>query len=387
MMTNRSRVAPGIPTGGQFAHETRSESGISLSSPAPTKNWGETTVSEGSRTPWGPADQVEHVADGIAFVHTSSHGGVKLSAERNREIPAALRQRSGWYEEDAEQSVVGMYFPEEMRPQVSRGFGADRGVDEWRELSTVSVRDNFPDAYEKATGLEVQPGESTVRDAALWRKAHEDDWVLRSAMGKGDEVEVTAHRRGETKNFMITRAEYEARLSASDKGPYGIFALDLANARELPKEPEAPKTPATQYKGVDTSGLTELQRARTTEELAKRWRDEDNRVRTMAQIIAEDGITEKKVYVTNGKREYFLTRRDNVEDRASSAFPVSKALWEAVEAPDTRTPVQLASEKTSVAYHRFEHAYGSERRAAQTAYNAARTEENQLRDAEKSVQA
>ncbi len=59
-------------------------------------------VHDGMATPWGIADYVGHIAEGIGVVGTPSHGGIKLSSERQKQMPEYLRTDDGWYEEDCE---------------------------------------------------------------------------------------------------------------------------------------------------------------------------------------------------------------------------------------------------------------------------------------------
>jgi len=65
----------------------------------------------GSRTPWGIADNVEILAEGIWSVSTPSHGGIKLNAARNKKIPDYMRIDDGWYEEDCNWSIPAVVFP------------------------------------------------------------------------------------------------------------------------------------------------------------------------------------------------------------------------------------------------------------------------------------
>ena len=58
----------------------------------------ERLVYENMRTPWGAAQTVKVLIDGIGQVHTAGHGGFKLSHERNLKVPLYMRQTSGWYE-------------------------------------------------------------------------------------------------------------------------------------------------------------------------------------------------------------------------------------------------------------------------------------------------
>ena len=74
---------------------------------------------EGMATPWGIAQTVGKVAEGIWFVTTASHGGYVLDAERNAVVPMAVRLASfqgqgvlGYYEEDCDWRHVVRAFPE-----------------------------------------------------------------------------------------------------------------------------------------------------------------------------------------------------------------------------------------------------------------------------------
>ena len=64
------------------------------------------------QTPWGTADYVQMVKEGIYKVGTPSHGGYKLDRERNNQMPKHMRNPGGWYEEDCEWSKVALVFPE-----------------------------------------------------------------------------------------------------------------------------------------------------------------------------------------------------------------------------------------------------------------------------------
>lgn len=79
------------------------------------------TVKVGMRTPWGAADAVEVLGEGVGVVFTPSHGGVKLDAKRNKLIPVPLRREGGWYEEDCE-----AYFPMYVMPEL---FVSDKRPD------------------------------------------------------------------------------------------------------------------------------------------------------------------------------------------------------------------------------------------------------------------
>lgn len=101
------------------------------------------------RTPWGTADSVKVVAEGITAVSTPGHGGYKLSAKRNKMVPEALREKGGWYEEDCKYAVVLVTFPEHYEPKEV-------------ESARATLKDWYPGKYEKAYGVKVEPSESHI---------------------------------------------------------------------------------------------------------------------------------------------------------------------------------------------------------------------------------
>lgn len=72
-------------------------------------------------SPWGAIQDITHVADGISFVSTPSHGGYKLDRKLNAKIPKIFRDCAslpgGWYEEDCAWSIVAITFPEYFPPE------------------------------------------------------------------------------------------------------------------------------------------------------------------------------------------------------------------------------------------------------------------------------
>lgn len=73
-------------------------------------------VRKGMKSPWGRVDGVTHMADGLDYVSTPGHGGVKVSRLRQLEIPKAFRKAGGWYEEDCE-SAIPEYFCDFLKTQ------------------------------------------------------------------------------------------------------------------------------------------------------------------------------------------------------------------------------------------------------------------------------
>lgn len=336
----RSRQPRGVPVGGQFATEARAEAGTVLLEPA--TDWGSVEVRDGGRTPWGQADYVSQLGPGAVTVGTPGHGGIKLSPQRNRAVPEPLRNSSGWYEEDCEVHIVAFAHP-------------DLAI-EPPEDAAAGVRNWFPDGYEKATGETIPPGESWGKDERLWREAHANDLVTVSADTSTEHpgmVEVTATRGGArtqadfdaARTFLVPQDEYRQGTSGRHS-----MVIDPDRYVDITK-PKAPKTALPKYTGVSLSFLTAAQQARARDALGKRWRTSDGQVRTLEQLITEEGLSGKSASVEDGRRSYYLVQQANAEDNSYPVLPVPKAVWDAVDAPDVRTPRARAREELHIAEH------------------------------------
>ncbi len=69
-------------------------------------------------TPWGHADAIDEVGEGIYFASTPSHGGYFVPTAKLSAIPEAHQARAlkwsgsrNWYEEDCEWASVVTAFP------------------------------------------------------------------------------------------------------------------------------------------------------------------------------------------------------------------------------------------------------------------------------------
>ncbi len=85
-------------------------------------------------SPWGSPDHAEQVFNGVWSISTPRHGGFYVSAERRRTMPQAWldatfhgQGKNGWFEEDADWSIVALAFPDDWRKW--RGDEADRDLD------------------------------------------------------------------------------------------------------------------------------------------------------------------------------------------------------------------------------------------------------------------
>lgn len=116
-------------------------------------------------TPWGLADNVEPVADGIAFVSTPSHGGYLLSGAALEQMPAYFKAATfgnvgpRWYEEDCDWAMVALAFPQHFKadaydharkimaafkPDLLAQFEADPARRQAQPACTVGLFDPHP---------------------------------------------------------------------------------------------------------------------------------------------------------------------------------------------------------------------------------------------------
>ena len=66
----------------------------------------------GDYTPWGPAQDVEPLREGVELVQTGRHGGLRLSVKVAATLPAAFTSftgKSDWLEEDVDAPMVLWY--------------------------------------------------------------------------------------------------------------------------------------------------------------------------------------------------------------------------------------------------------------------------------------
>ncbi len=345
MSTNQKRQPKGLETGGQFAPDVHAESTIVLGDDgdSPAINYGDVSnVQVGSRTPWGTADYVSHMAPGIVSVSTPGHGGVKLSPERNRRIPPALRQSSGWYEEDCEVYIPMLFHPE--------AFVRDgQTVKEVRQFGEQGVINWFPEQYENACNTTLARGQSRSKDEQTWRKIHEDDEVAVSASyAENDMVKVTVCRGGrndagrymsEEREILVPKADYDDPKFRHPLGlHHGSFVVDPSkNYPDVTSPPAPPKPPTPRFREISMAKLTVQQQIRAERDLSKRFRFSDGAVQSLREIIESGGIAGKSLRETNGRRAYYLRHASEAEGQPATdtfyALDVSKALWDAVSAP------------------------------------------------------
>lgn len=166
-------------------------------------------------TPWGSSQLAIIHAEGIVCHSTAGHGGFHLSSDRNGKVDPLVRSAGGWYEEDAEWAIVALTFPD-----LFTGYE--------RRCADETVRNTWPELWERAHRRTLGPGESLSRDRAAFDQAHVEDWVVISAIHSKQHAEMTevVARKGgarghepEERRFLVPQSEYAARA------PFG-FVVD-----------------------------------------------------------------------------------------------------------------------------------------------------------------
>ena len=344
-------------------------------------------LSAGSRTPWGSAQQVEFPAQGVAVVHTEGHGGIKLSPERNKAIAPALRNASGWYEEDSESHIVAMYHPDAF------GHRNDGNWNDTRASAEASVRDWYPDQYEKATGVKLRPEQSymlrqsqAAQDVEGFRAAHANDYVTNGGDRHLDDIDgmnmraITVERRATGDERVLVAPQTFWRDNGTDRTdtPIVVNPDRMVDITDLEKAKDDQLRPAPRPKvhdlGIDYSNLTEKQSERARGELDKRYRYEDGQVATLADRMASKGVEGKSRSYFSGEKQatYYVELGD------SRIQPVSKSTYDALGGvPETMSE----TDKARFEMHRAEQA--AERNGSQArreALTAARTSYRTLSD-------
>lgn len=185
---------------------------------------------EGKQSPWGKIDICREIAPGIYRVSTPSHGGFKLDAKHNRQMPAAFRQAGGWYEEDCLWSFVPLIFPQHFDEKTRKA--ADQTAKDW-----------YPNQYESHFKVTLHANESSTRREQIFQVVNKFNWVVVCAWGDWKEgvpkgfvgvcatqggVRSTSAKAQEERYFFVPNDEYKQRNSLG-------FVIDLDRHQSCPK--------------------------------------------------------------------------------------------------------------------------------------------------------
>lgn len=77
------------------------------------------SIEPGDETPWGPAETVRQIAEGIYSITTESHGGIYVNDSHAKQISEELvsltwLQSSNWFEEDSDWCIPYKVFEDEI---------------------------------------------------------------------------------------------------------------------------------------------------------------------------------------------------------------------------------------------------------------------------------
>ena len=97
---------------------------------------------KGKSSPWGTIQEAKEVIPGLWVVYTGGHGGIKLDRKLNAAVPAEVRRRGGWYEEDCEWSLAVL----SLRHLLNAG---------WVDQAEKTAKQWYPDEYTVLTGVLV----------------------------------------------------------------------------------------------------------------------------------------------------------------------------------------------------------------------------------------
>lgn len=77
-------------------------------------------------SPWGliTEEEADPAIPGITRIETASHGGYRLTAERQAQMPEHLKMPDGFYEEDCDWALVALAFPAEYPDLLADALGA-----------------------------------------------------------------------------------------------------------------------------------------------------------------------------------------------------------------------------------------------------------------------
>ena len=69
------------------------------------------------QTPWGTSDHQQKIAEGIVEYSTPSHGGIRLSPERQAQLPSGVKSFNSleWWEEDCDWCVPYIVFKDDIQ--------------------------------------------------------------------------------------------------------------------------------------------------------------------------------------------------------------------------------------------------------------------------------
>jgi hypothetical protein len=188
-------------------------------------------------TPWGAADTVRTIADGIKKVSTPSHGGFFVSPERMVDMPAGLAAiqpfaGKNWYEEDEDWAIVALAFPEHFS-----GFELLCAVDTVTRGADPQTR-----VHEARRWLDGDPkGMEVLESAEAYRAQKADLMRITSASTSGKSWNVRAVNLTRTYALVL---EFPGDSLDRLGEPFSEEDVVVAGGSILKRQTSEPKAPA-----------------------------------------------------------------------------------------------------------------------------------------------
>lgn len=167
----------------------------------------------GSNSPWGKIDYIDQKHPEIIQVGTPSHGGFKVYARLNKQIPESFRSENGWYEEDSAADIVFFF--------LGHLFCSDDLV----AKAEVGLKRWYWKEYEAHFQTEVSLAESDLKAMELKKRENRTNFIVKSAFGSWHE-EVPAGKVGVFAVRESDKAEGWFMVDESEYGSGSVFVID-----------------------------------------------------------------------------------------------------------------------------------------------------------------
>jgi hypothetical protein len=206
---------------------------------------------EGMQTPWGRAETVDHLAEGLWKVDTPGHGGIKCGQRRNAAVQRWLadndlteigyggsdgryddgRYEEGWYDEDGPVTAVMATFPE--------AFNGPESPYDLRGKSDEEVRGDALDSLEFEK-LHIHDDTDTYLLAAQARGRERNALPAEPAQDTEQATGVDKAGYAALENAQVESVSVEAPTAKQDDFLAGQdTAIDRLLTQEAPPLPEA----------------------------------------------------------------------------------------------------------------------------------------------------
>ena len=152
-------------------------------------------------TPWGPAQTVKPIAEGLDWVSTAGHGGIRLSPARWLELQIAFPHfrgyaGPGWLEEDLDWALAAILWPQHFSGQSV--WSAARAVQSYKSGGLFY----FCDGFQWIHGVSGRPA---LAKAAAFAAEIAGQWERGGLSSHRDGWSVSFYRDGTDRTVLMAR--------------------------------------------------------------------------------------------------------------------------------------------------------------------------------------